>query len=63
MSDWSLPPESRRSPAEPRPGVELVEVRWDERLGVALISHPAGLSLATPEHVELWRQEVFQWVI
>jgi hypothetical protein len=37
-----------------------VDVRWDERLGVALVSHPEGLSLATPEHVELWRQEVFR---
>lgn len=60
MSDWTVPPDSRRAPAEPRAGVERVDVRWDGRLGVALVAHPSGLSLATPEHVELWRQEVFQ---
>lgn len=47
-------------PSEPRPGVERVEVRWDSRLGVAHVSHPSGLTLSAPEHVELWRQEVFQ---
>jgi hypothetical protein len=34
-------------------------VRWDEPLGVALISHPWGLTLGSPEDVEAWRVEVF----
>ncbi len=34
-------------------------VRWDEALGVAMVSHPAGLTLGTPQEVEQWRAEVF----
>ena len=59
MSDWSLPPESRRNPAVPREGKEVLSVRWDDKFGVALVSHPGGLSLSTPEEVERWRDEVF----
>jgi len=59
MSDWSLPPESRRNPAVPREGKEVLSVRWDDKLGVALVFHPGGLSLSTPEEVERWRDEVF----
>jgi hypothetical protein len=58
MSDWSLPPESRRALAAPRAGVEVILVRWEEKLGVALISHPAGLSLTTPEEVQRWSEEL-----
>jgi hypothetical protein len=60
LSDWSLPPESRRSPAIARVGSEVISVRWEEKIGVAMVSHPWGLSLGTPEDVERWREEVFQ---
>jgi hypothetical protein len=61
LPDWSFPPpESRRSPAVPREGSDVILVRWDEKLGVALISHPAGLALGTIEEVELWREELFR---
>ena len=60
LSDWSFPPESRRSPASPRVGSEALSVRWDEKVGVAFVSHPWGLTLGTPEDVERWREEVFQ---
>jgi hypothetical protein len=60
LSDWSFPPESRRSPASPRVGSEALSVRWEEKIGVALVSHPWGLTLGTPEDVERWRDEVFQ---
>jgi hypothetical protein len=58
MSDRSLPPQSRRALAEPREGVEVIQVRWDEKLGVALVSHPAGLSLMSREDVQRWSDEV-----
>lgn len=58
MSDWSLPPESRRTLATPRAGVEVIQVRWEEKVGVALISHPAGLSLTNPEEVQRWSDEL-----
>lgn len=58
MSDWSPPPESRRVLVAPRDGVEVIEVRWDEKLGVALVSHPGGLSLTNSEEVQLWSNEV-----
>jgi hypothetical protein len=58
MSDWSLPPESRRVLATPRAGVEVIQVRWDDKLGVALISHPAGLSLTNSEEVQRWSEEL-----
>ncbi len=61
MSDWSFPPpESRRAPVAPREGDELIQVRWDGKVGVALISHPWGLSLSTPEEVERWREELYR---
>lgn len=61
MSDWSFPPpESRRALAAPRDGVDVIQVRWEEKLGVALISHPSGLSLTTAEEVERWRDELYQ---
>jgi hypothetical protein len=34
-------------------------VSWDEALGVALISHPWGLTLGCPEELEAWRAELF----
>lgn len=58
MSDWSLPPEQRRMSAVPRAGTELIEVRWDEKVGVALISHPGGLSLTSPDEVQRWSEEL-----
>src|SRR5688572_19876384 len=60
MSDWSLPPESRRSPPSPRLGSEARSVRWGEKVGVAFVSHPWGMTLGTLEDVERWRDEVFQ---
>ncbi len=60
MPDWSFPPESRRGPATPRVGSEVISVRWDHKLGVAMVSHPWGLTLGTAEDVERWRDEVFQ---
>jgi hypothetical protein len=42
-----------------RDGDDLIQVRWDERMGVALISHPWGLSLSTAEEVERWRLELY----
>jgi hypothetical protein len=59
MTDWSLPPESRRAAVAAREGDELIQVRWEEKLGVALISHPSGLSLSTPEEVERWREQLY----
>jgi hypothetical protein len=56
MSDWNFPPESR---PRSREGAEVIAVTWDEKLGVALISHPWGLSLTTPEEVECWRDELY----
>lgn len=38
--------------------MEVIDVRWDEKLGVALVSHPAGLSLTSAEDVQLWSEEV-----
>jgi hypothetical protein len=58
MTDWSLPPESRRTLATPRAGVEVIQIRWEEKLGVALISHPAGLSLTSAEEVQRWSDEL-----
>lgn len=58
MSDRSLPPESRRMGPTPRAGLEVIQVRWEEKLGVALVSHPAGLSLTNPEEVQRWSDEV-----
>jgi hypothetical protein len=60
LSDWSLPPESRRSPATPREGDELINVRWEDKVGVALVSHPWGLTLGTPEDVKHWGDELFR---
>lgn len=33
-------------------------MRWDEKFGVAFVSHPWGLSLTTPEEIERWREEL-----
>ena len=60
MSDWSSQPESRRSLATPRDGVEVIQVCWEEKLGVAVITHPSGLSLTTADEVERWRAAVYQ---
>ena len=61
MPEWSFPPPaSRRSPALAREGSEVLLLRWDENVGVAVISHPWGLSLATTAEVERWRDELFQ---
>jgi hypothetical protein len=59
MTDWSFPPGSRNSPASPREGEEVLEVTWDDALGVAHVSHPRGLTLATIAEVERWRAELF----
>jgi len=60
MPDWtSLPPESRRSPSVPRDTAEALEVHWEASLGVAVISHPFGLVLGTPEDVARWGEELF----
>jgi hypothetical protein len=60
MPDWtSLPPESRRSPSLQRDTSEAFEVHWEARLGVALISHPFGLVLGTPEDVARWGEKLF----
>jgi hypothetical protein len=45
--------------ATAREGTELILVRWDEKLNVAFISHPWGLSLTTPDEVERWREELY----
>jgi hypothetical protein len=58
MSDWSLPPDSRLVRTTPREGVEVIQARWDEKLGVAFISHPTGLSLTTTEEVQRWSDEL-----
>lgn len=59
MTDWSLPPGSRNLPASPREGEEVLEVIWDDALGVAHVSHPRGLTLGTAAEVERWRVELF----
>jgi hypothetical protein len=58
MSDWSPPPELRRVLATPRAGIEVIQVRWEDKLGVALISHPAGLSLTNSDQVQRWSEEL-----
>ena len=58
MSDRTLPPESRRTLASPRAGVEVIQVRWEAKLGVALVSHPSGLSLTSADEVQRWSEEV-----
>lgn len=60
MSSWSIPPESRRVGAVPGEGIEVIAVRWEQELGVALASHPAGLQLGTAEDVRRWRDELFR---
>jgi hypothetical protein len=37
----------------------MLAVVWDDALGVAHVSHPSGLILATTEDVERWREELF----
>lgn len=59
MTDWSLPPGNRNLPATPREGEEVLEVVWDNTLGVAHVSHPRGLTLETTAEVERWRAELF----
>ena len=59
MSDWSLPPASRRVPIVIPEGAEALAVVWDEALGVAHVSHPYGLLLGSLEEVERWRTELF----
>jgi len=39
-------------------GLRLILVRWDEKLDLAFISHPWGLSLTTLDQVERWRDEL-----
>jgi len=59
MPGWTPPPPtSRRSAAVPRKGLELLQVHWDAAAGVALIAHPQGLLLGTPEEIERWRDEL-----
>lgn len=59
MTSWSLPPPEPRS--EPvRRGSEVLLARWDTGLGVAMISHPWGLVLGTPEETGKWRTELFE---
>jgi len=38
---------------------ETFEVHWEASLGVALISHPFGLVLGTPQDVERWGEALF----
>lgn len=61
MTSWSVPPPELGSPAGPAAQkAELLAVRWEAALGVALVSHPQGLVLATSEEVSRWRVEVFE---
>ena len=60
MSDFSAPPQSRRNPVIPREGDELISVRWEDNVGVALVSHPWGLTLGTLEDVQRWGEELFR---
>ena len=60
MPGWTPPPPaSRRSNVAPQKGVDILNVRWDETVGVVFVSHPQGLLLETPEEVEQWGSEVF----
>jgi hypothetical protein len=59
MSDWtSFSPPSRRGPPVASESGRL-DVLWDGSLGVALVSHPTGLVLGSPEEVERWGEELF----
>ena len=61
MTSCSLPPPQHRGASEPvRQGSEVLLARWDTGLGVALLSHPWGLLLGTPEDVGKWRVELFE---
>jgi hypothetical protein len=60
MPGWTPPPPASQSSAVvPRKGLELLHVHWDDAAGVAFVSHPQGLLLATADEVERWRDEVF----
>src|SRR5690606_18286055 len=60
MSAWSYPPPARCVQATPRDGVGGSQVRWDEKLGVALASHRSGLSPTSAEEIERWRAELYE---
>ena len=59
MPGWTPPPPASPRNVSPRNGADLLNVLWDQTVGVAFVSHPRGLLLETSDEVEHWGIEVF----